>query len=238
MMQSQSGPFQLHLPGFDGPVDELARRVEQRHLPPSQLPLTDITRQFSGYMESAETLDLAAVADFVSTVARLMLWKSRALLQEEETVAEDDAIPAEQRGRDEELIAGAHLLRMREGTEMFSAPPREMEKPREPYAPSLLHRAWSDIEERTHSAAVDVAVPAFVRLEVALSRIVRGLRSQGRLRFTRLLRGSSRGDVVMHFLALLELIRRGEAIVEQSQPFGDIECAPSRQDEPLASRIG
>src|SRR5579859_7731765 len=149
--------FQLHLPGFDGTVEELAQRVERRHVSPSQLPLTDITRQFSGYMEGEETLDLAAVAEFVSTVSRLMLWKSRTLLLEDGDTLDHEEAPPRDAMKDEDLLSAAVSLRMREGHESFSSPPRPIEKVREPFPPTLLRRTWANMQDRSVSAAVEVA---------------------------------------------------------------------------------
>ena len=92
----------------------------------------------------------------------------------------------------------------------------------EPWSPHLLARAWERLDGRVRSRVKRVSVPAFVRLEVALSGLIRTLTHQGRASFAGMLRGASRNDVVVHFMAVLELVRRRQATASQDALLGDI----------------
>jgi chromatin segregation and condensation protein Rec8/ScpA/Scc1 (kleisin family) len=95
------------------------------------------------------------------------------------------------------------------------------------------------MQKRSGKAVRRVAAPAFVRLEVAVSTIIRHLRSGRPVRLGRLLRGATRQDAVMHFLAVLELVRRRQATAEQPDLFADIMIERSQQaGEDVASRAG
>jgi len=220
-------------------MPSLLELVGERKVSVDELPLAQVTQQFSTYLQTVNEVDLGSAGEFLAAAARLMLLKSEALLPHA-TPAEDqnetsDTGLTESDG--EALRHAAGVLGERQGAESFppSIRPEVMERPIEPRSPTLLRRAWEDMCKRAVADAIRVSTPAFVRLEAALSRLIRDLKSGATLSFRRMLRGSSRNDAVIHFIAALELVRRHQATAEQHELFGDITL--ERADTDLGARI-
>jgi segregation and condensation protein A len=232
---------QLSLPGFDGSADAFLALVTQRKLGPDEVPVADVTRQFLSHITAAEHVDLQVAGDLMAASARLMAMKSAQLLvvpveEEEEPLIEQPFDPAERR-RFHEAIGS---LAAREGRESFlpPAPPLEIERRWEPRSSSLLVRAWQEMSAHGTSPQRRLAVPGFVRLEVAVSGLIRALRAGSRIMFRQLVRNQSRNDTVVHFMAVLELVRQRRIYTEQGELFADITMQWASDHAESSSRVG
>jgi chromatin segregation and condensation protein Rec8/ScpA/Scc1 (kleisin family) len=107
-----------------------------------------------------------------------------------------------------------------------------------PRSPGVFAKVWLDMLERSGPALQRVAAPAFVRVEVTISQLVRALRAGTRLNLRHVLRHASRGEAVIHFLAVLELVRQKLVKVEQLVLFDDIVMMGLERDRETASRAG
>jgi chromatin segregation and condensation protein Rec8/ScpA/Scc1 (kleisin family) len=190
------------------------------------------------------SIDLEEVGEFLQLTSKLILLKSEHLLPHETAEVQDEEIAERVRPAlmdRADIAVGASYLAERHGQESFAPLPHPytVERPVEPRPASLLSRTWEQMQKRSGDAVLRVAAPAFLRLEVAVSTIIRNLRSGRSVRLGLLLRHASRQDAVMHFLAVLELVRRRQATAEQQGLFEDIviERAEPVEDD-LASRAG
>lgn len=231
--------FQLPLAVFPGTIDELLEAVARGHVPVEQIPVSEITAAFREVLVSSQPLDLESAAEFLSATARLLALKSSRLLLQP-TVEEYDA--GEPRSIDplrDRIVSAASDLRRREGIEIFPPlSPGGLVTPRvQPHPPGILARVWQDMVARQAPCAERVLVPGFVRVEVAISRLIGRLRG-GPISLLRVLRGSSRNDAVIHFLAVLELVRRRETAASQAHPFEDITLRPYDASADAATRAG
>ncbi len=239
-MPEQDGPFQLSLPSFEGPVDGLLRLVCQRRLAADAVSLAEVTAQFLHFLQEETDLDLQVTGDFVASSARLLALKSAFLVAE--PLEEDEAGP---------VAAVDHPLRraMQRSTvwlldaasdESFAKRDRThpIARPAIGRSPAALPRVWRDVLSRTGERARVVALPSFVRLEVALSRLMRSVRSGARLPFSTLVLGTRRQDLVVHFLAMLELVRRGQVTAQQQGLFDEIHLERVHDPANSASRAG
>jgi segregation and condensation protein A len=215
-------PFQLSLPIFEGGVGDLLRLVSQRKISTGDIAVSDLTAQFRAFMDTPDAPDLDETGAFVSASARILAIKSADLLLTDDD--EDDEPEIRVRTPDEILKAAAVGLRAREGLESFapSVPAFSPFPLPAPHSPALLVRAWHGLDHRTRSRIKRLTVPGFVQLEVALSGLIRRLRTNVRVSLSTLLHGESRNNAVVHFVALLELVRRGRARAEQDELGGEI----------------
>ena len=239
-MPEEGGPFQLSLPSFEGPVDGLLRLVCQHRLAADAVSLAEVTAQFLHFLQEETDLDLQVTGDFVASSARLLALKSAFLVAE--PLEEDEAGP---------VAAVDHPLRraMQRSTvwlldaasdESFAKRDRTypIARPVIGRSPAALPRVWRDVLSRTGERARVVALPSFVRLEVALSRLMRSVRSGARLPFSTLVLGTRRQDAVVHFLAMLELVRRGQVTAQQQGLFDEIHLERVHDPANSASRAG
>jgi len=238
-MSEEDAPFQVSLPSFEGPVDGLLRLVSQRKLAADAVSLAEVTAQFLQFLQQETDLDLQLTGNFVASSARLLALKSAFLVvepveEEEAPVASVDH-PLQQAMRS----ATAWLLDAA-SDKSFAKRDRTQPivRPVVGRSPAALPRVWRAMLARTGERSRVVALPGFVRLEVALSRLMRSMRSGTRLPFSALVQGTRRQDVVVHFLAMLELVRRGQVTAQQRGLFDEIRLERADDFAGSASRAG
>ena len=228
--------FQLRLPGFEGSLSALLGLVEHKLVTVADLALAEITAQYAAHIARAEPVDLERAGDFLCAAAHLMLVKSKLLLPDVAAVPERAEHPAAtgspwQRAA---LQQAAQALVAQNSGESLPSPGRVPSLQRAEARPvGPLKRAWGAMQRR---GELHLAPPAFIRLEAALSSLIRYLRTGVRLSLEHLLRSASRPEAAMHFLAVLELVRRGEAVAEQCELFGDITLVQVRSDGAIRTR--
>jgi segregation and condensation protein A len=241
MFRRMTEEFQLSLPGFDGAVGELTGLVSTKQIELDSIRIAQIPTQYLEAAGKSEMkLDLDVAGEVLAATARLMLMKSAHLLAQPEEEAEEAPLPRERREPLAGLRETALALGTRQGAIAYPSVGRveSVQRLTGSRPVSGLADAWHSMLKHENENAARAAVPAFVRLEVAISRILSGIRGKIRVSFQRLLHRATREEVVMHFLATLELARRGEATVEQDDLFGEISVGRVDDSHERASRAG
>jgi segregation and condensation protein A len=231
----------VKLEGFEGPLDLLLHLIQRDEIDIRDIPVARITQQFLHVLEMMRLLDLEVSGEFLVMAATLMRIKARMLLPVLEPGQE------EEEGRDprEELVqrlleyrtfkeaAGRlreHEDRQRQRYER-GVVPDESEAGPLPLAPvslfsllDALDRVLARLPERQ---VLDVAGEAY-DIENKMSELAGRVRRARRLSFTLLLEECrSRLEIIVTFLALLELLRMARLSVEQESPFGEIWVEPA-----------
>lgn len=233
--------YPVRLPVFEGPLDLLLHLIEREELDITEISLVSVTDQYIQAMEAMEEIEPGALADFLVIAARLLYLKSRSLLpkprppEDEEEQADADAL-IQQLLEYRQFKAVAEGLRVREeaGLRAFVrlAPPPQMERKLDLGNISLdklaaavqkaLRRIPSDPPKpRVHTYPITVAE----QIEVVRERVrrVQVRANQQPVRFAALLSaGRTRMEIVVTFLAVLELIKQREIVAEQEGVFGEI----------------
>ena len=234
----------VSLPTFVGPLDLLLFLVRRQRLPVTAVALASVAEQFLEFLYSTVDLDAEQAAEFLVVAATLLSIKARLLLPREE--AEEEAQAEEEIARPEALAQRLEELgRLRACATQLG---ERFEQRR-----FLLPRGAGAGEEAARSAEVTVVSlddlatafqqimqrakprPAVVEPErVSLRSTLRRLgaliaEAQRPLPLLDLVgESASRIEVIVCFLALLELIRRGRAVVVQERLFGEIQvCSPA-----------
>lgn len=222
--------YQVRLPAFDGPLDLLLKLVEQRQLAITEVSLAQVT---GPYLQRIATIDAPPheKSHFLVIASRLILLKSRNLLpqpeQETMELSADDL--AEQLRIYQRYRKATELLRSRESYLSYGPlVERKLPVPR-PRALSLsaaqLARAYTrarEIQQLHLATGNDVA-----RRKLKLADMVRSaenaLRQNGQVALSELVgENASRPEVVVAFLAALDLVRRGRARPVQDRLYGPI----------------
>ncbi|HET6381418.1 MAG TPA: segregation/condensation protein A [candidate division Zixibacteria bacterium] len=226
--------LELELEVFSGPLDLLLHLIESRQLDVLTVPLAELA---DAYVEHLATHPVPPqeLADFVAIASQLILLKSRRLLP---TEPEPTAAPAADEPNEEELRRrlieyrairdAARALAERDGTmTAMRREPRESdlpEAPSEPLPASLLaealHRLAAIPEPEPPPPEV---VPREVTIGMQITALRRAMGRAGRVILQSVLaRCASRTEVTVTVLAVLELVRRRQARVEQHELFGPI----------------
>jgi segregation and condensation protein A len=82
---------------FEGPLDLLLSLIEQRQLDITQIALAEVTEQFLQHIKQLKSIDPTVLADYLSIAAKLLVIKSKAILPtlELETEEEDAGVDLE-----------------------------------------------------------------------------------------------------------------------------------------------
>lgn len=221
---------------FQGPMDLLLKLIEQEELPITAVSLTQITGQYLAHLAELEELQPDGIAEFLVMAARLIYIKSAALLPRvAEAEAEEEEDPAEALARQlreyklfkqraallQELEAAGRRAYVR------LAPPPALEKRLEPggLAVGALLDALYDVLQDAEAPPRPIHAIAPLNITVnecmaALKTRLAGGKSVGFRQF--LGQATGRVAVLVHFLALLEMIKLGEVRVNQEGLFGEI----------------
>ena len=240
--------YPVTLPVFAGPLDLLLQLIETNELEISAVSLVAVTDQYLKTIEALEAVDPGALADFLVVASRLLYIKSRSLLPQPRPAGEDSADDEEDSAdalvrqlleyrRFKEIAA---QLRQREeaGLRVYvrAAPPPAFEKKLDLGGVTLeaLHAALQRVLARVPE---EHAVPRLRTYTITVAEQIEAVRALLRaaqaggdaaapgqpVRFTALLRlGGTRLEVVVTFLAVLELIKQQEITVVQEETFGEI----------------
>ena len=188
----------VRVEAFEGPLDLLLHLCRTHEVDLARLPVRTITDQYLAHLESVRFQDLEMAGGFMVMAATLIYLKSKLLVPDTEG-AQDDAL-------DEE----------------GELPPPE-EIPLEDLSVHLLQRAMTRlIQAQKQQAPREVDASPISILE-RMAEIVSLLRHTWSLLFSSVVGSErARSELVVTLLALLELVRLGQARARQGDLFSDI----------------
>lgn len=244
------GPYTVHLPGFDGPLDLLLHLIERNQLEITMISLVAITDQFIHYLRTWDEPPLPRLAEFVAMAARLLLIKSRSLLprQTRQEAVEGETDPLEDAEQLRRHLVEyktarevARALKARElaGLQTFARPGRLVDaEAMVTWAPPRLVGLNVEalamvfrrvLTERRLAEPEELAQP-LVTIAEKMAEVEALLRARGRVTLEEVLRtAASRFAVVVTFLAVLEMWHQHRLIVTQEELFGPITILPGPQ---------
>jgi len=221
---------QVNLPVFEGPFDLLIYLVERDKLDIYSIAIADIT---SSYLESLSLVELdpELASDFIYMAAYLLELKSRSLLPrvERELLAEEPDPRQElimrlvEYKRFKELAGKLEEMAVHDNYDYTRQPALPAETNPRALAPLSLDNLFSAFARALENCRVEVrnlavkGVPVEEKLAVIRARLVAGSAV-----FADLANGLNLSETVAIFLAVLELVRLGEAVVFQERVFAPI----------------
>ncbi len=228
--------YQFRLPDFEGPLDLLLSLIERQELDITRVSLAAVADQYLDLISRPGAIELSQLADYLIIAAKLILIKSRLLLPQPETPtddAEEDVGEALARQLREYKVfkQAAAFLREREQQGLrayprFAPPPRPEPttwKLKGVTSEDLVHALSQALNFRPTLPQGTLTVPVSVSIEEQIRTIIRLTTEQGKISFNRLLESAeTRVEIIVTFLAVLELIKRRLIHAEQEELFGDI----------------
>lgn len=257
--------YQVQLPAFEGPMDLLLHLIQQQQLDITTIALAKVTDQYLAYLAIRKEAALDSPADqervsdelaaFLAVAARLLLIKSRALLprppSETDDLENDGQDLVEQLRLYRRFKEMAEYLRDRdqESLHMFARtlPPGAQI---EGWIPKLdlsgttmddlTSALYALLQEAREEAPELGTLVHTVTIEDKISQIRTLLSTRSQVTFRSLLgKTYSRVEVIVTFLAMLEMIRHHRVLVRQETMFGpiliiatpDLNAEPAPEDE-------
>jgi segregation and condensation protein A len=223
--------LEIATPVFEGPLELLLVLVERDEIDIFQVSLAALTEAYLAEVAALERRDPVEMAEFLWLAARLLLLKSIRLLPGEEPDDEEaDLLGWEEdvRGRLLEYRAYKEMAerlmeRAAADEPSYPAPAREVEVEgqEEPLQVAALVAAFQSVLARLPPRPM-VFVGTRWTVEDKLEVLHLRLRSGGFELIELILGCQDRLEAVITFVAVLELLRRGEIRVRQEQNFGRI----------------
>ena len=235
--------YQVSTPAYSGPFEVLVQLILREQVEIYDIPIARITDAFLAEIERMSDCDLEAATGFLLLAATLVDMKVKRLLPTEAAVDLDDELEAVSE-RDLLLARLLECSTFRDASQrlrrLFEAAarshPRAMGITEDRWlmlAPAVLEGvSATDIRAACLRAAAPRAAPRVdtahitpISLTVgdAVAELIGVLTSSGQATFRRLTTGiDDRLELVVRFLAVLELVKQGLADVQQATTFGDI----------------
>jgi segregation and condensation protein A len=234
--------YAVSTPVFEGPFDLLLHLILQEEVDIHEVSLQRIVEAYLGELDKMKTLDLEIATEFLLIAATLIDLKARRLLP----AGDDGELDEELALWEERDILLARLLDCKTFKDVSAVMSdlierAELSHPRlagpderfesllpdllEGVSPLRLQRAFLRATEPKAPVSIDLFHVAPIRASVAdaLEELARVLPSRGKATFRELVAGiSDRIEVVVRFLAILELFKQGRVELVQAERFGEI----------------
>lgn len=242
VLASQSPAYSVVTPIYQGPLDLLLHLIEKAELDITKVALAQVTDQFLGYIKSMPETTPDIVSSFLIIAVKLIQIKSEALLPRPPQRQPEEEDPGEALARQlkqyKQFKEVANLLRSRESANLKTfprtAPPRITSTPKNLGNISLADlRTAANWIFSLHLAHLDldkvITLPK-INIREKIVVIAHYLRNHHKTTFTRLLpRTPIRLDIVVTFLAILELVKRQMIKAQQDYLFSDIKLEVSSE---------
>ena len=233
-----SQPLQFRLPLFEGPLDLLLHLIREQELDIYDIPIALITEQYLDYLAEWEALDLTVAGEYLVMAATLLEIKSRLLLPRPPAAEQEEEDPraelVERLLEYQQYQEAVDTMKLWEEARTHIHFRGALENP-DDYAlpiesgqmnPHVLFNALKRMLDAVGvgEAAITAVVPRRrVSLRMKMAEIVRKVRREDGSDFESLFETPwNRYDIVLTFLAMLELLRLGRIRVTQRKPLGEI----------------
>ena len=241
--------YPVRLQNFEGPLDLLLHLIRQHEVNVYDIPIALITSQYLEYLDIMQELNLDVAGDFLVMAATLIHIKSRMLLPRPapEQLTEDEEDPRDALVRrlvaHQQFKAAAEMLHERETVRsaqwtrpdaLVAAIAGEAPEPELEVDLFSLMSAFKAVLARAKQRPQVILPGEQISIEARIEQLLGRLSTTEACGFAELFDDvASRADLVVTFLALLEMIRLKVIRVYQTGPFGEIRIY--RRQAPEAS---
>jgi len=223
---------------FQGPLDLLLHLIKINEVNIYDIPIAEITKQYIEYIEMLESFDFELAGEFLIMAATLIRIKSRFLLPQQETQIEDDD------WEDPRAELVERLLEYKKYKELSYHLNDRLIKMQDTYTRDYmllqddyregeiqqietdlfgLLAAYKNILSRLDNRLPEEIEGEDIKLEDKQNYILTYIKETDFLRFTELLKSArSKKEIVVTFLALLEMLRLNQVCAQQSELFDEI----------------
>ena len=243
-MAMEGNVFQIRTPDFEGPLELLVRLIEKRKLFINDVSLSQVTNDYIEHVKQAESFPMRDAAQFVLVASTLLLLKSKSLLptlsltEEEEESIED----LERRLRMFKYFKSlSFVIKEIFGHKIIF--PKSYTKVKDPvfspqkdFSTDSAHATIQNVIARLPKKAVlkEVSVQKIVSLEETIQSLSARMQKSLKMSFREFAQNdkAEKIDVIIGFLAMLQLVKDELISVRQEEHFQDIHMESSAPNLP------
>ena len=248
--------YKVDLDIFEGPLDLLLYLIRREELDIYDIPIERITKQYMAYLDLMRQYNLDVAGEFIVMAATLMVIKSRMLLPVDRRAAEEGVeeewvdprldlvrqLVEYKKFKDAAGRLGEYEALVQERFDYGGGRPKFEKTAAAADALSRIDlydllTAFQDVLARLSEVPTGELKGARFSVPEKMDLILERTRADGQVSFSHLFDAQSpRGEVIVTFLALLELLRQHRIIVYQNAAFHEITVLPSKEmpeDAPL-----
>ena len=243
--------YTVSLDAYHGPLDLLLYLVRRQEVDILDIPIAELANQFFEFLQMMQDVDVELAGDFLVLAATLMEIKVRSLLPEDEADESEAADPRrelvrqllEYRKFKDAAVALEHRAEQH-STRLARLIPEEPPQPGTPAVRPVelwdLVSAFARLVRETQTLQSTTITVDDTPQHVYESQIRDQVRERGRVNFRELFTPPyTRARLIGLFLAMLELIKLHEIVVEQSETFTEIWLViPTEAAPPPAANPG
>ena len=227
--------YKIKIDAFEGPMDLLMHLIEKNKIDIYDIPIAELTRQYLDYLDKFREFNIEIASSFLVMAATLLQIKSRMMLpkapKEEGVPEEDPRLELVQRILEyRKFKQVSQVLGDMAGVQERFVAREPMELPVHHLPPGNL--SLRQLVEAFHTVLTvkeELSIPkALVEPEEysikdKMENIILLLgRSRGKLLFSEAFRSGTRSELIVTFLALLELMKLRTVTVKQQRSFAEI----------------
>ncbi|MBE6147491.1 MAG: segregation/condensation protein A [Firmicutes bacterium] len=230
--------YEVKIDAFEGPLDLLLHLIKESKVDIWDIKIVDITNQYLDYIQKMEALNLNIASEYLVMASELVEMKSKLLLPRQQESFEEDEVDAR-----ENLIE--RLLEYQKYKEMTKSF-KELENLRQEFytkAPESLKEYVDEDTVVSYDVTMDDLMVAFQKFldrkkasmplnttvtkkEITVEERRKSIRSilhkKGKVDFFELFDVITKEYIVVTFLAILEMAKKQELIIEQEHDFETI----------------
>jgi len=250
--------YKISLDVFEGPLDLLLYLIRREELDIYDIPIGHITEEYMKFIESARQMNLDIAGEFIVMAATLMVIKSRMLLPVDRRTASEDSDEEwvdprldlvrqliEYKKFRDAAIAFERLEAERQNCFDYGGGRPKFEKTASDAKNALatldlydLITAFQEVIARANEMPHEELKGIRFSVPDKMDSILERVRKESQVSFLSLFdpETSPKGEIIVTFLALLELLRQHRVIVYQNAAFHEITILQSKEmpdDKPL-----
>ena len=238
---------------FSGPLGLLLSMIESEEMDITEISLAKIADDYVEYVRTSEDISSEEMADFLLIAAKLLFIKSKALLpylytKEDEEEVEDlekqlkmykEFISASERIKDILLLGKKIFIapigksrRMQNTVAVFSPPAKLTKEIIHDKFVALLKLLEDELKKREEAKLPTTTLEPKISIDDKIASIRSMILNKVRVSFTKLLQSAeTRTEVIVSFLAVLELAKQKELSFEQDGLFSEIMIKQISEDD-------
>jgi segregation and condensation protein A len=224
--------YKVSLENFEGPLDLLLQLIEKEELDITQISLAKVTDTFLSYLEKIEEIKPDELADFLVVAAKLLLIKSSLLLPSMISSEEEVTDLVDQLKIYREFLLASKNIQKMINRKNFSYS-------REKFPSGLVQRNFRLTTKITTSMLKNIfenilqviisqiklaqsKIEKVISLKEKIADLINFLNKFAEVKFSQIVTKSTKAEIVVTFLAILELVKEKTITIYQDGLFEDI----------------